>query len=519
LKQLRYMFYLANPQEIMQDNILHPPQYVNKAIPMFIFFIIFEIVIMLLKKRSGSTKNLVQYNVQETICSISMGLFQQITDILLRGVTLFPYVYVYENFRLFDIPLSSMWAYVGLFLGVDLGYYWMHRCAHSWHFMWIGHSVHHSGEYYNLATALRQGTTQAFYSRFFYLPLAILGFPFTAYMGHNQLNTLYQFWIHTEAIDKLGIFEVFFNTPSHHRMHHRPPGNCNYAGVLIIWDRMFGTFVEEKERRDMYGLAKPLESFNPVFANISHALRMMSINKADNDAATDDTTEFNFSYFLSIFFTRRHHHQLVFRPLSIVSALSSSLGVALSSAAWVVPLSSPLKVREKYGTAPRNQPLRAVKIYTTLNFTLTIILAIQLLENHSKVAYYHAAILMIMPVWSLVSIGMLNECNPYSLVVETRRVLVLSLWLMLYALMQEVARWGFGHPSVNAVVAVKFHRYVFCLEAPFYVDNDLLSSSLCVLYVALVFFLWMATRYKLRLHYHIVRAPRVPRSHQKVKLA
>ena len=493
LQGIGRMFYIAEPSEFMHDRLDSSPKYISNAIPFFVMFVLLEVIFSLLRK--GKTQ--VQYNTQETIMSISLGLVQQTGDILLRGVSLYPYVYVYENFRIFDIPLSSTWAYIALFLGVDFGYYLMHRCAHVYHFMWIGHSVHHSGEYYNLATALRQGTTQALYSRFFYLPLALLGFPFTAYMGHNQLNTLYQFWIHTEAIDKLSFLEVFFNTPSHHRMHHRPPGNCNYAGVLIIWDRLFGTFVEEKDRRGVYGLAKPLATFNPLLANYQHALRMMGINNREEKA-----TGFQMNYFFSIFFTHRHNHRSIFKPLSVLHALCAPNAWSLS-----VPFSNPLKTREKYGTASSNTPIRAVQIYTTLNFLVTMVFFLQLLLKHHEVAYYHAVILMVIPLWSLVSIGLLNECNPYSLKIETRRVLVVTCWLALYALLKTLAAAGYDFPSGNAIVGVKVCSYVMFLEAPFYLADDLLTAPLALMYAGMIFALWMPTRQRLRAHFRIVREP------------
>lgn len=140
------------------------------------------------------------YNTVDTITSLSFGLVQFLTDLLLRTLLNIPYVYVYTYWRIFSIPADSIFTYILLIFGVDLSYYWMHRTAHEYHTLWIGHSVHHSGEYYNLATALRQGIIQSFYSKLFHLPLALLGFPCGAWHAHTQINTLYQFWIHTEQV-------------------------------------------------------------------------------------------------------------------------------------------------------------------------------------------------------------------------------------------------------------------------------------------------------------------------------
>jgi len=133
---------------------------------------------------------------------------------------------------------------------------------------------HFLGEDYNLATALRQGVGQQIFSWIFYLPLACFFSP-SCFIAHNGLNTLYQFWIHTELIGHLGPLEYILNTASHHRMHHRPPGNCNYAGVFIIWDRMFGTFVGEDSKQNYYGLAKQHDTFDPLWANVEHLNRVV----------------------------------------------------------------------------------------------------------------------------------------------------------------------------------------------------------------------------------------------------
>ena len=154
------------------------------------------------------------------------------------------------HLRLWTVPHDTALCWLALFLGVDLCYYALHRFCHESHFAWWGHSVHHSGEVYNVATALRQGVVQGLCSPLFYVPLAVLGLPPAMFLTHKAFNLLYQFYIHTECLGSLGPLEYVLNTPSHHRVHHRPGGECNYAGVLIIWDRLFGTFVPENERRD-----------------------------------------------------------------------------------------------------------------------------------------------------------------------------------------------------------------------------------------------------------------------------
>ena len=166
-------------------------------------------------------------------------------------------------------------AAIVLFLGVDCAYYWFHRIAHEYNAPWAGHVVHHSSEDYNLAVALRQGTFQGLFSWVFYLPLALVGFPPAWFAAMSSFDTLYQFWIHTRAIGKLGPLEWVLNTPSHHRVHHgRNPKylDKNYAGTLIIWDRMFGTFQAEEEE-PVYGLTKPLEQLEPAVGQPARVAR------------------------------------------------------------------------------------------------------------------------------------------------------------------------------------------------------------------------------------------------------
>ena len=148
--------------------------------------------------------------------------------------------------------------------------------SHEINLFWGGHVVHHQSEEYNLSVALRQSSFQVVWTFFFYLPLAFIGFETTDFLLISALNTLYQFWIHTETINRMGWFEYIFNTPSHHRVHHgRDPKyiDKNHAGTLIIWDRMFGTFQEEEER-PTYGITKPINSWNGVWANFSHYATM-----------------------------------------------------------------------------------------------------------------------------------------------------------------------------------------------------------------------------------------------------
>lgn len=246
--------------------------YITYAVPVFFLMILIELL-------AGQALRRKLYRLNDMINDLSCGIIEQVVGIFLKGILFGSYVWVYglvteHGWNIVDVKTYSTagkWAAAGvLFLGVDCAYYWFHRIAHELNAPWAGHVVHHSSEEYNLAVALRQGTFQGCFSWVFYLPLAFLGFAPLWYAALSSFDTLYQFWIHTRVIGKLGPLEWVFNTPSHHRVHHaRNPQylDKNYAGTLIIWDRMFGTFIEEQEE-PVYGLTKPLNSWNPLWANL-----------------------------------------------------------------------------------------------------------------------------------------------------------------------------------------------------------------------------------------------------------
>jgi hypothetical protein len=158
------------------------------------------------------------------------------------------------------------------FVFYDFCYYWLHRMGHERNILWAAHSVHHQSEDYNLSTALRQTSTGFLLSWIFYLPMAVLGVPLVVFVSVAALNLLYQFWVHTRHIPKLGWFEWFFVTPSNHRAHHAQNAlymDRNYGGVFIIWDRLFGSFQEEDDNEPViFGVTTPLASWNPLWANV-----------------------------------------------------------------------------------------------------------------------------------------------------------------------------------------------------------------------------------------------------------
>ncbi|KAF7700218.1 alkylglycerol monooxygenase [Silurus meridionalis] len=253
----RMLFYLMSPNETSFAEVEHVPQYVQQATPFFIGMILLEAFLGWLKTGYLLIK------INDGTTSLSAGMMSRLPELLVKSLEISSYIYVWNNFHILELPWDSAWTWWLAFLGVDFGYYWVHRCSHELNILWAAHQVHHSSEYYNLTTALRQSVTQQFVSWVFYLPMALI-VPPSIFAVHIQFNLLYQFWIHTEFVSNLGPLEWILNTPSHHRVHHGRNHYCidkNYGGTLIIWDRMLGTFAPEDDKV-IYGLTHPINTFD-----------------------------------------------------------------------------------------------------------------------------------------------------------------------------------------------------------------------------------------------------------------
>ncbi|TGK23666.1 sterol desaturase family protein [Leptospira stimsonii] len=262
----------------MQGSIL------DLAVPFFLVLIGIEVLYSYV-----SGKKVYRWN--DTIADLSTGILFSLTGILVTIVSL----WVYENFRIFcslqtlfgvpEIPLGPpiAWDHTGIrfdfknlggwifvFLAVDFVYYWFHRATHEINFLWACHVTHHSSEEFNLSVALRQSSFQRIFEYAFNLTIAFFGVPWQAFLFAHGILKIYQFWVHTRLIGKLGFLEEILVTPSHHRVHHgRDPKyiDKNHGGILIFWDRIFGSFAREEEE-PIYGLTKPVTTFDPVYTNL-----------------------------------------------------------------------------------------------------------------------------------------------------------------------------------------------------------------------------------------------------------
>ena len=234
------------------------------AIPVFFLLIIIEFIYGLIVKNNT-------YRINDTFVSISIGLISRFPVILNLGFNAFLFTLAATTFNLKLLPLDSWVTWVIAFLMYDLTYYIQHRLHHEIKILWATHVVHHHGEEYNLATALRQTSTGFLWKWMFYVPMMVVGIPAEVFATVGGINLLYQYWVHTEHIPKLGWMEKIFITPSNHRVHHaKNPEyiDANYGGVFIIWDRIFGTYIEEKDDiKPVYGTVKALNSWNPIWAN------------------------------------------------------------------------------------------------------------------------------------------------------------------------------------------------------------------------------------------------------------
>ncbi|HEX6390479.1 MAG TPA: sterol desaturase family protein, partial [Solirubrobacteraceae bacterium] len=233
------------------------------AIPAFLLLLAVEFVTLRLAAHDHDDH--VGYELRDSRTSLAMGLGNVFINLWWKLVVLALLAGLYELSPL-RLDAGDWWVWVLLFFADDYSYYWYHRAGHRVRILWASHVVHHSSEHYNLSTALRQ-TWTPFQSVLFWAWMPLVGFSPWMILLAQSWNLLYQFWIHTEAIGRLPRwFEAVFNTPSHHRVHHGSQAQYldkNYAGILILFDRLHGTFEPEGERV-RYGLTTNIQTFNPV---------------------------------------------------------------------------------------------------------------------------------------------------------------------------------------------------------------------------------------------------------------
>ena len=364
------------------------PDYVAMAGPAFFVLIVVELFV-------AYRRGVSYYRVNDAINNISTGLLMQLAVLFAKGLLVAGYFGIYENFRFADLSATHAGTWIFCFLGVDFAYYWFHRLSHEINFLWAAHVVHHQSEDYNLAVALRQSTLQPFFGSFFYWPLALVGFPPLVFITCSSFNTLYQFWLHTQAIGSLGPLEEVLVTPSHHRVHHgRNPIylDRNHGGSFIIWDRLFGTFEREKETV-VYGITTPLESWNPIWANLH--------------------------YWVELFRTARATR----RPIDKLRTFVASPGWYPADQGGVVAPPSVSSHTTKFDRA-YPQPLSG---YAIVQFGLLVVLTIGLGLVGGSIGLSAKLAGMVLVVWGLLNVGGLFDGRSWSFASEAARVVVAPL--------------------------------------------------------------------------------------------
>lgn len=348
-------------------------------------------ITILLEAWIARRRGLKIYDLPDALTSLNFGTLSQVSGAFVRAFTFGIYVYVFENLRLHTLSQDQIWVWVAALIAYDFIYYWVHRCGHEVNAMWAAHQVHHSSEWLNLSTALRQTSTGAFLGFPFYLPMAIVGVPPVVFGTVALIDLLYQYWVHTELVRKLGWIDRVFVTPSNHRVHHGQNDYCidrNYGGIFIIWDRLFGSYAEERDAEPVvYGIRKPLASYNIVWGNLN-----------------------------------------VYAEVLRKSLTAASFSTALRT--WVDPPSGRgvALTHLDTQTVRRYTPTASAKIknYVLLQYALLAIVTLYFLANHDGFAMGGKVAFALAIAASAMSLGWLLEGRAFARRFETARLLVIG---------------------------------------------------------------------------------------------
>lgn len=392
------------------------------ATPVFFALIGLELLVGRLRQRRV-------YHSSDAINSLGLGVMSQIVAVFSKVLTLGIYAWCVERLAIFSLPSSSAWVWISALLFYDLCYYWLHRAGHEVNILWAAHVVHHQSEDYNLSTALRQTGSGVLLGWLFYLPMAIVGYPLEVFAVVALIDLLYQFWVHTELVGRLGWFDRVFCSPSNHRAHHAVNDKYldkNYGGVLILWDRLFGTFVEEDDNDPpIYGTRAPLRSWNPLWANVEVYWA------AGKDA----------------WHARRWRDKLL---------------------VWIKPPGwRPADVAERFPKPdfdihrPRYQPMlsRGLVIYSVVQFALLLAMAVQFLDLAKRLPAASLVAYAVFLVLSLTALGVLTEGRRSGVLMELARLLVTAAvplitggWFGVEALGTGVVATLVAIPAASALV-------------------------------------------------------------------
>jgi len=372
------------------------------AVPFFFALILIELAY-------GKVKGTDYYRVNDGLTSLATGSINQLVNLSKALIPFTVYIAIYQYFAIFDLGESAL-IWVVAFIAYDFCYYWNHRFGHEMNVLWAAHVIHHSSEEYNLTTALRQ-TGSSFLSFVFYLPLALLGFDPLMMITVGALNLIYQFWVHTRHIGKLGWFEWFFVTPSNHRGHHAQNTvyiDRNYGGVFIIWDRLFGSYQEELDHdKPIFGIRGAVKSWNPILINLQVYRQLFQ----------DALHTKSWWHKLTLWFRRTG-----WRPPDVIEA-------------YPIAKSDDLSNFEKYQTEVPS----ALKAHCIIQYVATAAIALALSLNFSSLSLLEHMAIVVFAIVSSVSIGALMENQHYAGVLEWVRLTILVIAATLLPLPQALA--------------------------------------------------------------------------------
>lgn len=391
------------------------------AIPFFFLLILLEITY-------GAVRGRNTYRINDTINSLSLGSLSRLQGLVILGFAGTVYEIIVNRYQLTQLSGDQLWVWLLCFVLYDLAYYWKHRLGHEMALFWGAHVAHHQSEDYNLGTALRQ-TSVDFYGFLFYLPFFALGFPAEVLFTVVSMNLIYQFWVHTEHIPKLGVLEWVFVTPSNHRVHHarnKVYVDRNYGGVFIIWDRLFASFQEElSEEKVVFGLRKPLRSWNPVWANIHVYWRLLQDFLRTPGAVNK----------LKIVFKPPG-----WRPDGLQSSCKLRQVEPELSSRFDPPLS------------------RLCKFYTLAQFSVTVGLSLYLLINAQSFDRFSISLAVLFLTYSYYVHGVWLEARSSAQLQELIRLLLLLIALLLFELNAVLESILFSWGIVSLLVALTANK-------------------------------------------------------------
>ena len=366
------------------------------AVPFFLLALLLELIVDRVRRRGF-------FRANDAINSLSAGTLSTTGGYFTGFIGLFFWGYALENFSVIDMALawfdaspSGIALWIVAAIAWDFCYYWFHRFSHEISIFWAAHAVHHQSEDYNLSTALRQTSTDFLFSWIFYVPLFLIGFPLEVLLTVKAVNLIYQFWVHTQFVRRLGAMDYILVTPSNHRVHHAQNERYidkNYGGMLILWDRMFGTFQGELDDDPViFGVRKPLANWNPFWANLQV-----------------------YSY---LWFDAVHAQRW-----------RDKLGIWFRPTGW-----RPVDVAERYPKSPvdlstfeKFDPPVAVPVrrYVLAQFMVAIV-GVLLIGDLYANAGANAALLPCLLLWAqLYTMGLLNEGRAYATRLEAARLVLI----------------------------------------------------------------------------------------------